>query len=513
MRFFPLLKKNIKTMVLLSAWVLIVLTWIAWRSDGTGGRPLVIIWGDDPGEYDPQRTSHPIAEAVFRHVCEPLFYEDSEGVLHGLLAEDNIEYETNGKQFTIHLRAEISFHNGTRLDAQTVQASFERLKLLGVSPLLNKLRDVTVIARPDGRSITFSLPEPDFEFPRLVLSNPYAAIVSIPIENSSSLEWVNCTGPYRFAPELYQPDHSLTLVRNNAYHWPPEYFMNREAANIPQIRFVFEVDQSTRLSNLIEGMGCILSLSREDLSTVTALPNFRLYQAMGGVTYIGFNFQYARWQDIRSRQAIALAINPYSLLEPGFRLAETPLTPNTIGFDPNIASFGHNYDLKRSQALLSEINFDFNAEVVLLIPESNTYRQIAAIVQEQLNAAGLRNVLVRELPRTEILTERQDFDLLLFDYAWGDYTAMEIFLGPGPRNVLGYGDNRIAELIKQARATAGIEQRQQLISEAQRIIIEEIVWKPLIIREITFAVNGVCIAGERQAVTGELLFHDAESKP
>lgn len=47
---------------------------------------------------------------------------------------------------TVRLRPGITFHDGTLLDAGAVQASFERLQRLGVSPLLNDLRDGTVTA-------------------------------------------------------------------------------------------------------------------------------------------------------------------------------------------------------------------------------------------------------------------------------------------------------------------------------------------------------------------------------
>ncbi|MFQ5616438.1 MAG: ABC transporter substrate-binding protein, partial [Anaerolineales bacterium] len=451
MRPFPLLKPRHRRAALLFVWLLVLCSWFVWRVDDVGGRPLVILWGDDPGEYDPHRTSHPIAADVFQHVCEPLFYEDFAGVLRGLLAEDEIEYDAHGQQLTIRIRPDITFHDGTPLDAHAVEASFARLKRLGVSPLLNELRDVTVSALPDGRGVVFVLPEPDYEFPRLVLSNPYAAIVFALEENAAPVEWVACTGPFRFAPETYQPERALTLVRYDAYHWPPAYFANQGATSVPQIRFVFEAARAARLTSFMEGEGCVLSLSREHLDAVAAQPRFRRYQAMGGITYLGFNFQYARWQDIRARQAVALAIDRQAMLEPVFQIAETPLTPNTIGYAPETAAFGYNYDPARSRALFRQIGFDMHAEMVLLIPESNTYRQIAGVVQEQLREAGFTNVFLREVPRADILTQRQDFDLLLFDYAWGDYTALEIFLGPGPRNLLSYGDNRIAALIQQAR--------------------------------------------------------------
>ncbi len=454
------------------AWLLTTLSWLVARSDGIGGHPLVIVWSDDPGNYDPHSTSHPIAQSVFRYVCEPLFYEDFDGTVRGLLAEDDFEYEDGGRRLVIRLRPGITFHDGTPLNAQAVQASFERLLRVGVSPLLNELRDVTVTAQPDGRSVVFTLPEPDYDFVRLVLSNPYAAIVSPQAGNPTAPGFIACTGPYRFAPNLYRPGRSLTLVRSPDYRWPPVYFASRGAAYIHRIQFVFEAERSKRLRMLLSGKGCVLSLSEEHVATVAALSHFRLYEATGGVTYLGFNFQRPRWQDVRVRQAIALALDKTALAELGpFLIADTPLAPSAIGYDPRAAAFGYGYDPDRSRALLAQASFDAGGEVVLLIPESQTYRELAAAVKQQLEAIGLR-IRIREIPRADILTQRQDFDLLLFDYAWSDYRALGIFLGPGPRNLLNYPGGEVAELVAQARATADADQRQQRVLEAQRIVLE-----------------------------------------
>jgi peptide/nickel transport system substrate-binding protein len=495
------------------AWLLATLGWMVGHSDGLGGRPLVIVWGDDPGDYDPHHTSHPVAQSVFRHVCEPLFYEGFDDVVRGLLAEDDFEYGDGGRRVTVRLRPGITFHDGTPLDARAVQASFERLQRLGISPLLNDLRDVTVTAQPDGRSVVFTLPDPDYEFVRLVLSNPYAAVVSPRAGDPAKPGFVACTGPYRFIPSLYRPGRSLTLVRYPDYRWPPAYFANRGAAHIPQIHFIFEAERAQRLDLLLNGEGCVLSLSQEHIATVAALPRFRLYEATGGVTYLGFNFQRPRWQDAQVRQAVALALDKTTLAELGpFLVADTPLAPGTVGYDPRAAAFGYGYDPDRSRALLAQAGFDAEAEVVLLIPESKTYRELAAAVQQQLDAVGLSRVRVREVPLADILTQRQDFDLLLFDYAWGDYRALGIFLGPGPRNLLNYPGGDVAGLVAQACATADAGQRRQLVLEAQRIVLEQALWQPLLVRRITFAVDRTCMGGERQSPEGELLFHDADTR-
>ena len=65
---------------------------------------------------------------------------------------------------------------------------------------------------------------------------------------------------------------------------------------------------------------------------MAALPRFRRYTATGGVTYLGFNFQHPRWQDERTRQALALALDKSALAGEGpFWVADTPLAPDAIG--------------------------------------------------------------------------------------------------------------------------------------------------------------------------------------
>ena len=118
-------------------WTLAALLWFVAQVDDVGGRPLTALWGADPGVYDPQRTSNPVAADVFRHVCDPLFYEDESGIVCGLLAQDEWRISDDGRQVTVVLRPGITFHDGAPLDAAAVQRSFERLQRLGASPLRN----------------------------------------------------------------------------------------------------------------------------------------------------------------------------------------------------------------------------------------------------------------------------------------------------------------------------------------------------------------------------------------
>jgi ABC-type transport system substrate-binding protein len=206
-----------------------------------------------------------------------------------------------------------------------------------------------------------------------------------------------------------------------------------------------------------------------------------------------------------------MAIDKAALAERGpFEVARTPLAPNALGYDSRAAAFGYSYAPHRSHELLTQAGFDANIPVVLLLPVSDTYHELGDLVRNQLEAVGLK-VQIREATRTEILTERQNFDLLLFDYAWSDYTALGIFLGPGPRNLLGYPGGDVSALIEEAHTLNDPAQRQQRVLEAQQIVLEQAIEHPLLLRRITIAVDGTCVRGERQVPAGQLLFHDGKT--
>ncbi len=264
------------------------------------------------------------------------------------------------------------------------------------------------------------------------------------------------------------------------------------------------------MAALLDGAACLLSLDPEHLAVVTAQSRFRLHKAFGGVTYLGFHFLQPQWQDERVRQAIAMAINKAALVATGpFEIAHTPLSQAMTGYDVAAAAFAYPYDPASSRQLLEAAHFDFSAEIVLLYPESHTYRRLAELIVQQLSAIGIDHVRLRETPRTDISNHRHQFDLLLFDYAWGDYTALSIFLGPGARNLLSYPNGDVAALVQQAHGASTSDQRQALLLEAQRIVLQDAVWQPLVVRHLTFAADSRCLHGERQSPFGELLLHDA----
>jgi len=504
-----ILKPYIKSPFLLLIILLgLVIIWLASRTDAVMGKPLLMTWNYDPQLYDPHQSSDPIAYSIFRHICEPLFYEDYDGTIKGLLAQDDIVYTNNGQRLIIELRPDIYFHDGLLLDAAAVKQSFDRLKMFGMSPLISQFRNVQVeITSPN--QIAFELPSPNYDFARLSLSNPYAAIVNTAADGLPS-----CTGPYKFTPDLYTKDHSIILVSTPGYHWPPDYFKNKNRSKIPQINVQFVPEREQRFDMLLDEQVCLLSINSEQFKRIESDQRFTFFEALGGVTYLGFNFLDERWLNLEARQAVATGLNKLELAQMGpFVISNMVFGQATTGYDERAATFGYSFGPIKSKQLLNkgwqETSFSIDDEIVLLFPTSNTYRELALTIQQQLRTIGLQNVRLHEVPRKDILQKRQEFDLLLFDYAWGDYTALSTFFGSGPRNLLSYTNSDIPALIEQSLATKEPRVKQNFLLHAQKIVLENAILHPLLTRQIIFAVNKNCVKQVRLSPFGELLFHDA----
>jgi peptide/nickel transport system substrate-binding protein len=100
------------------------------------------------------------------------------------------------------------------------------------------------------------------------------------------------------------------------------------------------------------------------------------------------------WVDKKVRQALAYAINRQlivdNLLKGEGIVAQTPIIPVTYYYNPEVEGL-YPYDPEKAKALLEEAGWDFDREVVLLVPLGNIVRELSAdIIQANLQDVGSR---------------------------------------------------------------------------------------------------------------------------
>lgn len=188
------------------------------------GRALVIAVGVAPESLDPQEGYAPFGAG---QIYDGLFELGPNGVTPGLAARLP-EPSADGLTWTVRLRADVSFHDGTGFEAVDVAASYRPLLGKGRYWMLEQVRPV------DATTVHFVLKQP---FPDL------AAQLTLGIEPSESGAKPVGTGPYRVSS--WEPGKRLVLSAN------PGYFGDRAA--IAEVTVEFVPDPDERAARLRDG--------------------------------------------------------------------------------------------------------------------------------------------------------------------------------------------------------------------------------------------------------------------
>jgi len=484
-----------------------------------------------PATLDPHRTSEPVAESVFSYICERLIYQGIDLANHGLLAE-SWEFDSTGLSLTVKLRKGILFHDGTTLTSEAVKFTFERLQHPDseLSPIYEDFQGVQ-IERLDPETVLFTFDEPRKDF-LVTLRNSYAAILSPAAEEMDPVEFGEspvCTGPFQVAE--WSPMQYIRLVKNENYAWPPAYYDNRGPAQIDEIQINFMSESNVRYLALLNGELDMLGLSTpEEVQEISEMEMFNLKSSWkGGISYLGFNYQRSPTDELLVRQAIAHAVDKTtiinailpSLAEP----AHAPLPPSTFGYGPELADFGYQYNPDLSRQLLVDAGFSDDdgdgiverdgqsLQLELLTNTSNTYGKVFVFLQSQLKAVGIE-ATIRTASGGEIaeITPTGEFDLLLYHYAWPYPSALSLFLSTdrvGGSNRVAYSNAAVDELLAQiALLIDDSPKKLTLLLDAQKIILQDAPWHPLLFNKRLTAINQR-VKGVRVHPSGGLLLHDA----
>jgi peptide/nickel transport system substrate-binding protein len=492
---------------------------------------------DEPSTLDIQRTSQPAVSEVMGIACATLMFPTPEPDTppQPWLAES---WQVSGDNMavTVTLRPDITFSNGAPLTATSVIRSFQRLQdpLSNVSPIHEDVAGVTLAAL-DDRTVIFKLPKANNDFIGL-LANPYATIIDVAAADANAQAFGRapiCAGPY--AVKEWRTAESITLERNPTYVWVPAYFENQGPAKIDQILLRFVSDDALRFRLLKENQIDAVSLSKpEEVADVRTEPQrFKIYEApSSGISFIGFNYALTPTNQLQLRQALAYAIDKTSIVNTvmaGLAVpAIAPLSPNIYGYDDSLAADNYAYDPSISRTLLAAAGYaDSDSDGIveregeplklrILTTTNDTYGKIAVVLQDELRQIGVDSV-VQAVERSAIstITPTGEFDILLYEYSWGGPDALQIFLGAeriGATNRVAYSNPSVDEMVAQALSIPGVSpDKKQLLVEAQRQILRDAAWQPLLNRRYVVAVN-TRVDNATFTKNGSLLWHNAEVK-
>ena len=469
---------------------------------GSGGQPVNL----DPGDIT-DGNSLIAQQQIYNQLIE--FVPGTTELQPGLATDWQVSED--GLTWMLTLRQGVTFHDGTDFNAAAVKINVERWwdpdselgfrdsgktytiweNLFGgfkgdPNSLLKAINAV------DDFTVEFVLNQPFAAFPPAIASAYFgiaspAAIQAAGAAYGSPAATAVGTGAFIF--KQWRPGDRLILEKN------PNYW-KEGLPKEDQLVISFVDDPAARLAQLRAGtLDFTVELTPDQLPEIEADANLEtVFRPSFNVGYLALNPSYEPLSNQKVRLAIAQAINKAEIVEAFWRgLGETDghFIPPALDEFRSKAVDDYQYDPDAARKLLADAGYPDGFDLDLwYMPVSRPYfptpKPIAEAFAAELNTIGI-NVTLQTKDWGAYLDDRNKAPgFQSFMLGWtGDYGDPDNFLyalfGPGSTADLGnWRNDRVFELLDQARAESVQEERAKLYAEVDDILFAEVLRIPIV---------------------------------
>jgi peptide/nickel transport system substrate-binding protein len=415
---------------------------------------------------------------------EYLSFSDENLALQPRIAE-SWEPNEDGSVWTFAIRQGVTFHNGAALTANDVVETFEKLinpdgGSANAQSALGGVLSAGNMEAPDDATVVFNLDAPNGNFPTLVSSANYNAII-IPADLDPA-DWGQTfegTGPFKL--QSFTPQQGATFVRNDAY-WgdkanPDTVEVKFYAEEAPMIVALQgdEVDFVEHFS--VAGGAALLDNPEVQVIAISTATHRQLHMRTDKEPFT----------DARVRQAIALSIDRNALVdglwegraELGNDSPFAPLYPSTDTSVPQ-----REQDLEQARQLLA----DAGAEGFTVQLDTWDGFEIPDLAQLVKNYAQEIGVTVN-LKITDSATYYGDgvfgnstwLDSVMGITDYGHRPVPNVYLTAalagdpklGVWNSAHFKNDEYDELVRQYVAALDVESQKTVAKQIQELLLEE----------------------------------------
>jgi ABC-type dipeptide transport system, periplasmic component len=424
-----------------------------------------------PTGLDPHLiTAFPSFMVVNGNIYEGLTAIDKDlKVIPGLAESWNIS--ADGKTYTFKLRSGVKFHDGSDMTAEDVVSTIRRVQSKEIaSPLASRLSAIDGAKAVDPLTVELTLKEPSAP-----LLSSLATIAVVPSEvetNKDALQKAPVgTGPFKF--QEWQPNGFILLAKNDAY-W------QKGTPKLSGLKFNIVPESATRQVGLTNGQYALLP----NIDAATALqlkgkPNVKLGETLDlAYMLIGMNVSKPPFDNPKVREAVNYAINRQEIVDAalfGAGVPGGPLSPALKSWALDVKEFScYKPDPAKAQALLKESGVAMPVTVTMNVLPRQDVKDVAQVVQEQLNKAGFKVELKNQEQGQFIQDWRNsNFDMFASINAGSpdpDEYFYRTFRTGGSTNVFKYSNPEIDQLLDKARTLQDQAARKTAYDQVQKTL-------------------------------------------
>lgn len=438
------------------------------------------------GSLEPPLLQSLGALAVTHMAGEQLVFADKNSVLRPQLAT-SWKPSKGAKSWTFKLRQGVKFHDGTPMTADDVVATFNRL--LGKnSQALSSFNGVLSnggVHKVDDHTVRFDLDSANGLFPYLTSQMTYQAVIlpksyQIPQDLSKPGEWtnnMNGTGPFKLKQNRGAAGYSF--VANDGY-WGGKPLIDAVEWSI--------LDDQPRVTALQSGqIDLAVQISYQGAQQLKNSANVIPLQTANH-RYLNMNVNVKPFNDVRVRQAIALALNRPNIAQglwgPYAQVGnDSPMWSGYTFTDRSVAQ--RHQDLAKAKALLHAAGAT-NLNLTLTCYRAFEMPDYAQRVAQQLKQIGI-NVTVK------VYTSTQYFDGVSFGAAgklapwlstnfgivdYGHRAVPLTYLNAALRtggvwNAARYHNKKFDQMINNFQAASSVAKQKQFARQIEQQLLKD----------------------------------------
>ncbi|MCL2818519.1 MAG: ABC transporter substrate-binding protein [Actinomycetia bacterium] len=469
-----------------------------------GGNQLIIGISSVPTSLDEQQISDYNSDRVASEIYDTLLrFSDTGTDVEPNLATD-WDISEDGLTYTLTLRDDVKFHDGTDFNAEAVVFNYERFvsgdpvfayadPIFGSVTSPEEDRIVKSAEAVDDTTVVFHLYQPFAPFLAHLAMTQFSIVSPTAADGVDVQDFGRSpvgTGPYKFGS--WTGETEVVLEKNDDY-WG-------NTPNVDRLIYRFITDDNTRLNELEAGsIDIAVDPLPDSIAGFEANSGFQILQEPGLHTwYLSLNTQVAPFDNADIRHAFYYAIDREAivdniLLGTGV-LAENFLPPATPGYTSDVPKY--EYSPEKAKELLEKAGAT-DLTVDFWVPEGGSGMQspdaMATAIQGDLANVGV-TLNIKKLEWGAYLDQMfgdfppEDQEMLLGQMSWisdnGDPDNFLFFLcsntqWPPNYNSAYYSNAEFEKLITEARFNPNWDERKPLYEEAQKILMGDLPYLPI----------------------------------
>ncbi len=376
----------------------------------------------------------------------------------------------DGLTYTIHLKDNVSFHNGAKLTAADAEATLSALLASGGA----YSRQLACIASHSSQNMTLTI------HLRWPVAN-FPALLHFPIMSKADLqtapEFYVPNGTGRYKVQSYKKSKEMFLTVNENYH---KSFI----PYISNIKVFLLKDEATAVSMLENLQIDLLPSDVINLDAYTPKRNLSSVDVSGGaLTFLGINNQKPAFLSALTRTALADGIDRAKVITnckvQYAEASDLPLPPHSFWSQPQSENRTFNLEkvrelLKDDGWLLSENSAPTKevygelthlAPEILVNEENETRRKVAEEIRRSLREVGIpATVTAVPFADYEVRIADGDFDLFIGEIELSENYDLS-FLLKTDENFCGISNEHIDQTLNALVLAEGEGQKQELFHE------------------------------------------------